>query len=120
LKVNIKAGNSLRVYPNDFALKCCRRLFSRIPVVKIGDDQFDKFFIAESLDAAFVKVIFSGEALIYTMKIMKLVSEIRIDNDQFCYSIGGIWPNKDQFRCLIKSVSACIYNMSTYKSVSEK
>jgi hypothetical protein len=115
LRVNIKAGNSLRVYPDDLALKCCRRIFSRIPVVEIGDDQFDKFFIAESLDADFVKAIISGDALIYTKKIMRLVNEIKIDDDQFCYSIGGIWPNKDDFRCLIKSVTACICNILAYK-----
>jgi hypothetical protein len=115
LRVNIEASNTLRVYADHWALKCSNRLFSRIPVVKIGDDQFDKFFIAESLDADFVKAIISGDALIYTKKIMRLVNEIKIDDDQFCYSIGGIWPNKDDFRCLIKSVTACICNILAYK-----
>lgn len=106
---------SLKVYPDKWEVKGIRRLFSKVPDIQIGDAEFDKYFIAESIDEAFVKAVFSGDALIYAKKLMKKICEIRIDSDHCFFSIGGIWPNKNEYRYLVKLAMACMNNVSSYQ-----
>jgi hypothetical protein len=110
-----RADLFLRVYPDKWEVKGVRRLFSKVPDVQIGDDQFDKYFIAESFNEAFVKAVFSGDALIYTKKLMKKICEIKIDSDHCFFSIGGIWPNKDEYGYLVDLAIACMNNISSYQ-----
>jgi len=114
LQAKVNQRTFLRLFRNDLILKGLKKLNLDWPDVKIGDKEFDEYFIVESRNTEFARNLFSGETLNNLKKIMKNIYEIRLEDGVLKFSLNEIYPSIDKYKHLIESFEASLYNLTIY------